>query len=319
MINNFLTELTKNILSKKRNITHTEANELVVSPIYDLLYCANLIRTKFLGNKIKLCSIINSKSGRCSEDCKFCAQSSDYDTGINCFPLVDRNKIKRAEKEAQRNKAYCLGIVISGKEANDKELNEICKYIKNMKIVEPHASLGILTEQKAKMLKNASLKMYHHNIETSKRFFQKICSTHTYNDRIKTIKIAKKYFKTCSGGIFGMGETWQDRIDMAFTLKDLDVNNVPLNFLNPIKGTPFESRRLLRALDVLRIIAMFRFILPDKNIMTAGGREKNLRGLQSWMFYAGANATLTGNYLTTTGKYPKEDIEMIKDLGLSIK
>lgn len=318
MIDKSLIKLTEKALSRK-NLTSSEANKLVSAQIYDLLYCANKIRHKFFGNSIKLCSIINAKSGKCPEDCGFCAQSSRYNAEVKCFPLISREKIAKAERQTKENKAYSLGIVTSGQSPTNEELDKLCNSIKKMKSVEPHASLGMLTEEKANALKKAGLKMYNHNLETSRSFFPKICSTHKYDDRIKTIKIAKGYFKICSGGVFGLGESWRDRIELAFTLKELNVDCVPLNFLNPIKGTPLENQMPLEPFEILRVIAIFRFILPDKTLEIAGGREKNLRDLQSWMYYAGANAALAGNYLTTIGKDPKEDLQMITDLDLCTK
>lgn len=303
----------------EKNLSQSEAKGLLSFPIYDLLYCSNKIREKFFKNRIKLCSIINAKSGKCSEDCKFCSQSAHYNTSVNNYPLIDSEKILRVEKETVENLAYSLCSVTSGQSPSNEELNRLCKSIKSMKSLEPHASLGILTEEKAQKLKEAGLKMYNHNLETSRRFFPKICSTHTYKDRVNTVKIAKKYFKVCSGGIFGLGESWQDRIEMALTLKELDVDCIPLNFLNPVKGTPLENQKPIRPLDILRIIAIYRFLLPDKIIMMAGGKEVSLRDLQSWVFYAGANAALIGNYLTTKGKAPNEYLQMIKDLDFSVK
>jgi biotin synthase len=317
LINKLLVKLTKKVISNK-GISISESKKLVNLPIYDLLFCANKIRDKFFSNKIKLCSIVNAKSGKCSEDCRFCAQSSYHKTNVKSFSMIDKEKVVKAAKQAKSNKAYSLGIVTSGKGPEKKDILRICSYMKKFN-VEPHASLGILTEENAKILKKAGLKMYNHNLETSQRLFSKICTTHKYSDRIKTIKIAKKHFKVCSGGIFGMGETWKDRIELAFTLKKLDVDCIPLNFLNPVKNTPMEKRKLLKPFEILRIIAIFRFINPNKTIEIAGGREKNLRNIQSWMYYSGANAVLTGNYLTTLGMDPKEDIQMIDDLELSIK
>lgn len=317
MLNNSLARIAERVLAEE-DITVSEADKLISAPIFDLLYCANKIRYKSFGNKVKSCSIINIKSGVCAEDCKFCAQSSQYSADIERFPLIESDKIDKAETDSLHNRAYSLGLVTSGKTPTSEELEKICTYIRNMNHLEPHASLGILTEEKAAALREAGLKMYNHNLETSRSFYPNICTTHSYDDRIKTVRIAKRYFSVCCGGLFGMGEDWSDRIELAFTLKELDVDCVPLNFLNPIPGTPLGHLSLLRPMDVLRIIAIYRFILPKNTIEIAGGREKNLRDLQSWIYYAGANASLIGNYLTTVGKTPEEDIAMIEDLELCI-
>ena len=179
------------------------------------------------------------------------------------------------------------------------------------------ASLGLLDIDTALRYKKAGLKNYHHNLETSESFFKNICSTHSYKESIETVRIAKKTgFRVCSGGIFGMGETPQQRVELAFTLKELDVDCIPMNFLNPISGTPLENMPPMKPLEILKTIAVYRFILPQKDIIICGGREINLRDLQSFMFVAGANGTMLGNYLTTKGRAAKEDLQMIKDLGL---
>jgi biotin synthase len=185
--------------------------------------------------------------------------------------------------------------------------------------IHPHGSFGILTKEMAESLVRCGLKRVNHNLETSERFFPTICSSHTYSDRIHTLHIAKEAgLELCSGAIFGVGEEMEDRIDVAFTLKNLAVDVVPLNFFHPIRGTPLENLVALSPMEALKIISVFRFILPDKEIKIAGGREKNLRDLQSWMFYAGANSTMIGNYLTTKGRNVEEDLQMIKDLNMKV-
>jgi biotin synthase len=170
------------------------------------------------------------------------------------------------------------------------------------------------------MLKDSGLSRYHHNLETDEEFFSALCTTHSFKERVETIKIAKEEgLEVCCGGIFGVGETWQARLNLAFKLKELEVDSIPLNFLNPIKGTPFENITPLHPLEILRIIAIFRFIHPKREIRICGGREVNLRDLQSWMYYAGADGAIIGNYLTTLGRPPEEDLKLIKDLGLEME
>jgi len=178
----------------------------------------------------------------------------------------------------------------------------------------------MITNKMAEKLVSSGVEMINHNLETSEDYYPNICTTHTYNDRVETIKIAKDAgLKICSGGIFGVGESVADRLNLAFKLKELDVDTIPMNFLSPVKGTPLSAENSLEPMEILKIIAVYRFILPDKGIKVAGGREENLRDVQSWMFYAGANSTMIGDYLTTRGKLPEDDLQMIKDLGLKHK
>lgn len=286
--------------------------------IYDLLYIANRIRQGYCGDRIKFCSIVNAKSGRCSEDCKFCAQSIHYKTGAPEYPLKSPEEILIAAKEAQRNGSNRFCIVTSGRQVSDWDsIYRIIRLLKKETNLKVEASLGCIDLKHAKQLKEAGLTRYNHNLETSPRFFPNICTTHSFNDRLNTARIIKEVgLELCCGGIFGMGETWEDRIELAIILKELDPNSIPLNFLRPIPGTPLGNITPISPLEILRIIAIYRIILPDKDIFICGGREYNLRSLQSWMFYAGANATMLGNYLTTTGNPPQEDLKMVEDLGL---
>lgn len=289
--------------------------------IYDVFYWANQIRLRYFGHSIKTCSIVSAKQGRCTEDCSFCSQSARYHTGIEEFPLIDSNNILDAATYAEQTDSDSIGIVTSGQGiSSSRDLRSICtaieKIAKNTH-VHPHGSFGILTRETAESLVKSGLRRLNHNLETSERFFPNVCSTHTFMDRINTIRCAREVgLEICSGAIFGIGEGIDDRIDLAFTLKMLDVDVVPLNFLHPISGTPLENHIPLTPMEALKIISVFRFVLPDKEIKIAGGRERNLRDLQSWMFYAGANSTMIGNYLTTTGRKVEDDFQMIKDLGL---
>ena len=292
--------------------------------VYDLFYWANQIRLKYFGHHVKACSIVSAKQGRCTEDCSFCSQSSRYHTGIEEFPLIDTNRILDIAKCAEQAGSNSIGIVTSGYSiSKSDDLDKICGAIKAVvtdSCIHPHGSFGVLTEEVAGSLVKCGLKRLNHNLETSERFFPNICSTHTFSDRINTIRVAKEVgLEICSGAIFGVGEGMEDRIDIAFTLKNLDVDVVPLNFLHPVSGTPLENSIPLSPMEALKIISVFRFVLPDKEIKIAGGREKNLRDLQSWMFYAGANSTMIGNYLTTKGRKVEDDLEMIKDLNLELQ
>jgi biotin synthase len=290
--------------------------------IHDLLAWANRIREKFKGNKIHLCSIVNAKAGACSENCSFCAQSSFYQTGSPKYGFVDPEPIAEAAEEANRNGITAVGLVAAWKGLNEGPmLDEICDRIREMKAAgqtRPDVSLGIIKSQRvADRLKEAGVECYGHNLESSRRFFPQTCTTHTFEDRLQTISHLKQAgIKICSGGIIGMGETREDRCDLAFELKAIGANVVPVNILNPIPGTPFAKNDPLPVLEILKTIACFRFILPRQEIMVAGGRTVNLRDAQSMIFMAGASALMVGNYLTTLNQPVEKDLQMLKDLGL---
>ncbi|MBI5057811.1 MAG: biotin synthase BioB [Nitrospirae bacterium] len=289
--------------------------------IYELFASANRTREKFRGNKVDLCSIINAKSGACPEDCSFCAQSAHNKTTAAVYPLVDKAKILQAARSASQQGVKRFCIVTSGKKTSGKDLKEICGFIREIRGLGllPCATLGILEHEELAELKDAGLHRYHHNLETSEAFFSEICTTHTYMDKIKTIESAKALgLSICSGGIFGLGESWEDRIDMAFALKEIGVDSVPVNFFTPVSGTPLSNREQLDPLEALKIIAIYRLILPDRGIRVCGGRPATLRDLNSHIFLAGADGLLIGNYLTTTGRNPADDLQMIKDMGFEI-
>jgi biotin synthase len=290
--------------------------------IFDLMAWANRIREHFKGNKIHLCSIVNAKAGACSENCSFCAQSSFHQTGSPRYGFVDPQPVLEAAEEANQHGVTAVGLVAAWKGLNEGPmLDEVCDRIRDLAQTgktRPDASLGIIKSQKvADRLKEAGLECYGHNLETSRRFFPSQCTTHSYEDRIETIGYLKKAgIKICSGGIIGMGETREDRCDLAFSLKEVGANVVPINILNPIPGTPFEKNPPLPPMEILKTIACFRFILPRKEIMIAGGRTVNLRDMQSMVFTAGASALMVGNYLTTLNQPVEKDLQMLKDLGL---
>lgn len=290
--------------------------------IHDLIAWANRIREHFKGNKVHLCSIVNAKAGGCSENCSFCAQSSFYQTGSPRYGFVDPEPVDQAAAEARQNGITAVGLVAAWKGLNEGPmLDEVCDRIREMKEAgktRPDASLGLIKNQRvADRLKEAGLECYGHNLESSRRFFPQTCSTHTFEDRLETIGYLKRAgIKICSGGIIGMGETREDRCDLAFELRAIGANVVPINILNPIPGTPFEQNPPLPPLEILKTIACFRFILPRQEIMIAGGRTVNLRDLQSMVFSAGASALMVGNYLTTLNQPVEKDLQMLRDLGL---
>src|SRR5450631_1954916 len=291
--------------------------------LYLLFAEASRIREHFKGNSASLCSIINAKSGRCPENCAFCAQSSAHTTNAQVYPLVDEEQIVSCAKSAEQNGARCYGIITSGTGIKSgAELEKICRALRRIKAetaIDPSCSLGIIGVETARMLKEAGMVTYHHNLETSRSFFPNICTTHAYEDDVETVRAVKRVgLKACCGGIFGLGENFSHRVEMAETLRELDVDTVPINFLNPVEGTRLADARFLTPLECLKIIAIYRFMLPDKSLTVCGGREKNLRELQSWIFLAGASGMMTGNYLTTPGRAPEQDRQMLSDLGMTI-
>jgi biotin synthase len=280
---------------------------------------AHYLKERVFGNMAQLCSIINAKSGRCQENCAFCAQSSHHQSSPPVYPLKTREEIIDGARLAQEEGSHCYGIVTSGTRPEiGKEFDSILsaiREIRNRFDIEPSASLGLLTEDLAQALADAGCVTYHHNLETARSFFPHICTTHDYEEDVKTVKLAKASgMKVCCGGIFGLGESVEQRVELAETLRELDVDSVPLNFLNPVQGTPLENHLSLSPMDCVRAISMFRYFLPDKPISVCGGRETNLRELQSWIFMAGASGTMIGNYLTTAGRDREIDMQMFADI-----
>lgn len=307
-------------------VTYDEALDLETVKSEDIpLFSAyaHKIRNKFSGKDVDMCGIINARSGMCSEDCKFCAQSVYHETDCPVYPLIGREEVVQRAKAIAVAGAKRTSLVTSGKGMNeDPDFPEVVAELKavmeetGLKVC---ANLGTLTLKQAKILFDAGVRRYAHNIETSARFYPHICTTHPYEERIATIKAAKEAgLELCTGGIIGLGETWQDRVDMAFTLQELAVHSVPINILNPIKGTALEGKVPLDVLEILKTFALLRFILPDKIIRPAGGREMNLRDMQGALMLGGANGLIIGNYLTFTGRNAAADFTMVTDAGLTI-
>lgn len=309
-------------------VTQAEALILLNTPdddLMSLLLGAAEIRRRYHGNKVKLCGIVNAKSGRCSEDCSFCAQSAHHQTECKVYPLMSETELVAAAKSAEKEmSATCFSFVTSGKSVHTgaelatlaAALATVARETKLNRCV----SLGILNPEQIQTLKKAGLKRLHHNLETAESFFRKMCTTHSYADRIKTIKLAQEAgLEVCSGGIFGIGETPEQRIELAFALKELNVQSVPINILIPMPGTPAaKDHKPMTPREVLKLVATYRFILPTQDIGVFGGRERSLGAFQPLMFPAGANVTLIGNYLTSKGQAPEEDLQMIRKLGLEI-
>lgn len=295
-----------------------EITKLLDMPITELVTLANNVRKEGVGNKIELCNILNAKSGLCSEDCKFCAQSAHHNTNVSVYPLKSKEEMLDAAKKAKEIGAERFDIVTSGNRLTKDELTtiaEVVKHVTSKMGLKMCASLGKLTRDELLLLKDAGLTRYHHNIETSRNFYPKIVSTHSFEERVETIKTAKSIgLEVCSGGIIGLGESWDDRIDMALELKELNVDSVPINVLVPIDGTPLEKKYNISCMDAIRTVAIFRIILKDKIIKLAAGRETVLKDFQSMAFMAGANGMLIGGYLTIRGRSVEEDHKLVEEI-----
>lgn len=303
-------------------ITYNEALSLIETPLNELLEAADEIRKHFCSNIFDICSIINAKSGKCSENCKFCAQSAHYKTNISEYPLLDKEKIVENALYMAEKGVLRFSIVTSGKALTDNDveiLADTIKEIKSKSNISICASLGLLTDENFKKLKDAGLERVHNNLETSENFFSSVCTTHTFDDKINALKVAlQSGLSVCSGGIIGLGESMQDRIDLAFSLKELGIKSVPLNILSPVKGTPYENNKPLSEEEILKTISIFRFILPDAFIRLAGGRAF-LSDKGKKAFLSGANAAITGDMLTTYGISVDTDMQIIKETGYIVE
>lgn len=300
----------------------SELSALTGAARWDLFSGAAAVREHFRGSRVDVCSIVNAKSGACSEDCTYCAQSVHHATGAPVYPLISIEDMARAAESAKKNNAKRFCIVTSGRGIDTKDdLETIARGIAKVREagLSPCATLGTLSRDQLARLQDAGLHRYHHNIETSRAFFPRICSTHAFEERMEVLGHARSLgLSLCSGGIFGLGETMEDRVEMAFTLRELDVDSVPINFLMPIMGTPLEHAAPLAPLESLHAIALFRFILPAKEIRICGGRAVGLGSLHPLLFTAGADGFMIGNYLTRSGLDPEEDLKMIRDLGMVV-
>ncbi len=307
-------------------ITHAEALDLARLAPADLPFLfaeASRVRQQYWGSAVTLCGIVNAKSGLCPEDCAFCAQSAHHATGVATYPLLDEETLLQGARATADEGCGCYGIVTSGSGiVPGEELERVCAAIARISAegrIAPGASLGMLVPETAQRLKEAGLVTYHHNLETARSFFPQICSTHNYEDDVATVRLAKQAgFRVCSGGLFGLGETMDQRVELALTLRELAVDSVPINFLDPVAGTPLAGSNQLTPLACLHTIALYRLLLPRTHLTICGGRQANLRELQSWVFLAGATGVMTGNYLTKEGRQPETDRRLLDDLGLTL-
>lgn len=303
-----------------RRLQASDTAFLITTPLEDLQTGAQMIQRHFRGRHVDLCTIINGKSGRCSENCKYCAQSARHRTGVDEYDFLPTEKILAVALANERAGVNRFSIVTSGRSLDGKNFDraiETYKVLRGALTIELCASHGILNAEQLKRLKAAGVKRYHHNLETSRRFFPKICTTHTYDERINTIKLAQAAgLEVCSGGIIGMGETWQDRIDLALEVAALGITSIPVNILTPIKGTALENLPQLGAEEILRTIAIFRYINPTADVRFAAGRNF-LPDNGATALLHGASAAITGNMLTTSNNNIKADMKLLHELGLT--
>lgn len=306
-------------------ISYDEAERLISTDnLIKLADSANLITRKFSQNSVDVETLLNAKSGNCPEDCSFCAQSTFYETGITKYPLLPDEIILDKALEAKMNGAASFCLVCAYREPPQNEFEKICKVIERLRKevdLDINVSLGFMTPQRAQRLKSLGVKRYNHNLEASESFFSEICKTHDFADRVKTARTVKDAgLELCCGGIIGMGETPKQRIELAFSLSTLEPDEVPINILIPRKGTPKELENCsINTMDIIRTIAVWRFIMPKTILKIAGGREIYFKDNGKLALQAGANGIITGGYLTTNGNAPNKDIQMIHEIGLDTR
>lgn len=312
-----LERLKKKVLEGYQ-ISKEEALALAEMPLEELTQAADEIRQKFCKNQFDLCTIINGKSGKCSENCKYCAQSSFYPTDVESYPLLGTKELLKQAEYSSKRGVPRYSIVTSGKKLSSREVEQVCESIRQIKEhvdISVCVSFGLLEEEEFRKVKEAGAVRVHNNLEASANYFPNVCTTHTQKDKIDSLQAAEKAgLSICSGGIMGLGESMEDRIDLAFTLRELGVQSVPVNMLNPIPGTPYENNPRLTEEEMCRIVAVFRFILPKAFIRLAGGRGL-MQDQGRRCFQSGANAAITGDMLTTAGITIQKDMEMLEELG----
>jgi biotin synthase len=316
----FIKEVTNRVLAGK-DITFEEAERLLCSDhISTLTRCSNTITRRFNGDRVDVESLINAKSGACPEDCSFCAQSSSYVTKINKYPLLSQNTILEHAQKIKESGANSFCLVCAYRSPPEKEFERICDTIIQIKrkvMIDVNVSLGFMTRERARRLKSIGVKRYNHNLETSESYFSQICKTHDFYDRVNTAKIVKEEgLELCCGGIIGMGESSRQRIELAFSIKSLLPDEVPMNILMARNGTPLENLKPLDPIDAIKTIAVWRFIMPRTILKIGGGREIHLKDKERIALKAGANGIISGGYLTTGGNDLSRDITMIEQIGL---
>ena len=307
-------------------ITMDEASKFIEMDNWpDVLHLASeatRIREKFTGKQVDLCALVNAKAGNCAENCGYCSQSAHFNTEISSYPLMNPDQIVERARQAKEFGATRFCIVTAQRGLSDNDLPLLCEAVRRVKAetgLEPECSLGFVTDHQLEQLKAAGMTRYNHNLETAETNFPNVCTTPSYQDRLNTLKQLRKHgLEICSGGILGLGESRQERWALAFELSNLDVECAPINVLNPRPGTPMAENTPPDPMEVIKTIAVFRFILPKAKLELGGGREVNLRDFQSMAFLAGANSLIIGGYLTTNGRQPAHDTQLLKDLGFTV-
>ena len=317
-----ISEQLKNKILNGGQISREEALLLKDAPLKELTDAADEIRKKICGSKFDICTIINGKCGRCSEDCKYCAQSIHYHTSCSeTYLLLNTEQLLEGARYNDARGVLRYSIVTSGRKLSNPEVDQVCESIRTIRketSIQVCVSFGLLKEEQFRKLRKAGASRVHCNLESSRRYFPMVCTTHTYDEKIETLKAAKRAgLSICSGGILGLGETMEDRIDMVLTARELGVRSIPMNLLNPIPGTPYEHNRPLTVEEACRCTAIFRFLIPDASIRLAGGRGL-MDDQGKACFQSGANAAISGDMLTTAGITVESDMELIKRLGFEV-
>jgi biotin synthase len=312
----------ENKVNSGDEILFPEAQRLLnTSNIQTLAEAANRIARRFSGAQIDVEMLLNAKSGSCPEDCSFCAQSSFYESKINKYPLLEKETILGRAQKAKESGADSFCLVCAYRSPPENDFNYICDIIEHIKKyldIDVNVSLGFMTKERARRLKMIGVKRYNHNLETSETYFSQICRTHDFSDRVNTALIVKEAgLELCCGGIIGMGETAMQRLELAYSIRNLTPNEVPINILIPKSGTPFENLHGVSPIDAIKTIAVWRFLMPTPIIKIAAGREVYFRDNDNLALRAGANGIITGGYLTTNGNDPSRDMQMIQDIGIN--
>lgn len=316
-----LDSLVDRIINEGYRISRAEANALAAHKDLDALCdAADHLTTSLVGREVDSCSIVNARSGLCSEDCKWCAQASRHHTGCSTYNIIDTEEAMAAAHANEAAGVKRFSLVTSGKRVTDKDLPAFCELYRHLgeeTNLYLCASMGLLSREQLDELSNAGVKRYHCNLETSESFFPRLCTSHTQEEKKRTIRAAREAgMAICSGGIIGMGESMADRLDLAFELRELDVDSVPINILNPIKGTPLEDQPLISEEEVIRTVALFRFILPDKTLRFAGGRARLSHKSMVRILRGGMNGALMGDLLTSVGNGVNEDRQLFADADM---
>ena len=321
-----LAELEPRVLAEPRPITPEEARALVELPASELpalLALAHEVRRRWWGEGVELESLISAKTGGCPEDCAFCSQSIHYDAPAQRHAFLALDEVMGAARATEASGASHFCIVVAVRGPDRRLMGQVLRAVERIRAetsLEVDCSLGILDRAQAEALRDAGVHRYNHNLETARSFFPEIVTTHSWEERADTCRLVRDVgMGLCSGGIIGMGETWEQRLELAFELRELEPDEVPLNFLNPRPGTPLAGQRPLAAQDALRAIAIFRLVFPDRIIRYAGGRELVLRDLQALGLVGGVNGMIVGNYLTTAGRPAAEDVKLVEDLGMPVR